>query len=1139
MNRLSITDAYQSILAKRIASNEIQNSYNLKILKTLDAVYSLANTCRNQGKDPTLIPESELTLDIAERIDKILKTPIAERLRELLGKYTTEQTAIMLTNEIATGKFGFLQQNQVLDLSIRIGLAIVTEGLTIAPLQGISTVKIKSNEDSSKYVAVSFAAPIRVVGSLHAAFCLVIADRVRKTIGLDNYRANAWNQDEVGRMIEELRIYEKNFSDLQYHVSDNDIRKTILHIPVQIDGVDTSPIEVLEHKAMRRIETDRIRGGALRVLNDGIIGRARKLNKLLNDLAITDWNWLAELEGGKLNVGAEDEASTSFGDIISGRPILSKSKQIGGFRLRYGRSFNTGLSSVGINPITAELMDYPITVGTQIKINIPQKNATTGFVDSINGPIIRLKNGSVLEITNIEQLQIHKNNIERILFLGDILISFRDFLEKNTKLSPSGYVEELWSEELRLKTENINLSSFSIPIERLNILEKNPFQITPTFEEAVFLAKTLNIGLHPKYTFYWDLVTPSDILILRKNLKIQDDTIVVNEHISDVKTIMDKTGIPHLFESNLITVHGEIAKILRTVLALDQNIQLPTEWINTCDFISHLSGFPVRNKTSIFIGVRVGKYEKTTPKKTKPPCNIIFPTGSTKGTKRDITLKTEYITTELINLFCVNCKSEAYSAKCSQCSSETKVNLSCPKCKKLIETEVCPTCKDTGYPYSEKAFPLKQKLNEAIRKVRYRPSTPLKGVQILTNSIRLPEPLEKGILRSKYGLFVYKDGTTRLDVTNAPLTHCTPEMINVDIETLRGLGYNRDINEKPLTDRTQIFELLIQDIIIPDEAADFLFKVANFIDDLLIYVYEQKPFYKLKTKKDIIGHLVIELAPQTSVGIVGRIIGFTNSHVCFAHPFWHLAKRRDCSGDSDSLILLLDTLLNFSRDYLPDQIGRLIDTPLLIQSIVIPNEAQKRIYDLDTLMKYPFDFYEAIKTETVPSRIISLANKTNIEEQPYNFGYTHPTSNISFGPANNNYSSKTTLIEKLESQIQLAKRITAVNPNDVVISILRTHLIPDITGNIKAYTSQNFKCNSCGYQYRRLPIRGNCFQCGGKLHATVTKGIVEKYFKLATKLCTEFDVDQQTKTRLEIISNNLKMLFKTEPTQLDLTDFLE
>ncbi|HEY4699976.1 MAG TPA: DNA polymerase II large subunit, partial [Nitrososphaerales archaeon] len=258
---MSITDAYLSILAKRITSNEIQNSYNLKILKTLDVIYSLANTCRNQGKDSTLTPESELTLDMAERIDRMLKTPIAERLRELLDKYTPEQTAIIIADEIATGKFGFLQPNQILDLSVRVGLAIITEGLTIAPLQGISSVKIKANEDSSKYVAVSFAAPIRIIGSIHAAFSLVIADRVRKTIGLDNYRANAWGQDEVGRMIEELRIYEKNFTDLQFHVSDNDIRKTISHIPVQIDGVDTSQIEVVTHRAMKRIETDRIRGG--------------------------------------------------------------------------------------------------------------------------------------------------------------------------------------------------------------------------------------------------------------------------------------------------------------------------------------------------------------------------------------------------------------------------------------------------------------------------------------------------------------------------------------------------------------------------------------------------------------------------------------------------------------------------------------------------------------------------------------------------------------------------------------------------------------------------------------------------------------------------------------------------------------
>jgi len=1097
---LTITDGYLSIIAKRIQYNKTQDSYNLKILKTIETIHSIANSCREQGKDPTLVAESELVLDTAERIDRILKTPMAERLRELLDKYDTQQTAVIIADEIATGKFGSLEPNKILDLAVRTGLALVTEGLTIAPLQGISTVKIKLNEDGSRYAAVSFGAPIRFIGIVNAVFCLVIADRVRKTIGLDNYRANAWNQDEAGRMIEEVRIYEKHFTDLQFHVSDDDIRKTILHIPVEIDGVGTNPIEVVIHRGMKRIETDRIRGGALRVLNDGVIGRTKRISKLLDNLGINDWNWLTELEGGKLKKDEEDRTNTSFADIISGRPVLSKSEQIGGFRLRYGRSFNTGVSTFGINPITAELLDYPIVVGTQIKVDNPKKNAAIGFVDSINGPIVRLKNGSVLEIKTLEELQNYKNNIEKILFLGDILIDSRDFAEKDAKLPPSGHVEELWVEELRLKTGYLNHDEFPISIERIKSLQEDPFQTTPTFEEAVFLAQTLNIGLHPRYTFYWDLVTPSDILVLRKNLKIQDDRLIVNEYVDNIKTILEKIGIPHLFELNSVTIRGQISDILRSVLALDKNIQLPTEWTNTCNFISSLAGYPIRNKTSVFVGVRVGKYEKTTVKNTKPPINIIFPTGDTSDKSRDITLKTEYITTELINLICVNCKSDAYSVKCPRCGSETKPNLSCPKCNKLIEAEICPTCKGYGYPYSEKVFPLKEKLAEAIRQVHYRPNTPLKYVKTLVNPTRMPELLEKGILRMKHGLFVYKDGTCRLDITNAPLTHCTAEMIDVSIETLQELGYNQDTKGRTLTNKDQLFELLIQDLVIPYDAADFLFKIANFIDDLLIYLYGQKPFYKLKTKNDILGHLVIGIAPQTSVGVVGRIIGFTKTHVCFAHPLWHSAKRRDCGGDSDSLILLLDTLLNFSRDYLPAQVGGLIDTPLLIQPIVVPSETQKQIYS---------------------------------------FGYTHPTSNISFGPSNNSYSSKTTLIEKLENQIQLAKRIAAVDSNDVVAAVLQTHLIPDIVGNMNAYTSQTFRCSSCGSQYRRLPIRGDCLQCGEKLQATVTKGSVEKYLKLATKLCNEFNVDQNIKTRLEIISSELKMLFKTEPVQSDLTVFLE
>ncbi len=50
--------------------------------------------------------------------------------------------------------------------------------------------------------------------------------------------------------------------------------------------------------------------------------------------------------------------------------------------------------------------------------------------------------------------------------------------------------------------------------------------------------------------------------------------------------------------------------------------------------------------------------------------------------------------------------------------------------------------------------------------------------------------------------------------------------------------------------------------------------------------------------------------------------GSRTAEACFAHPVFHAAKRRNCDGDEDSVTLLLDALLNFSRAYLPDTRGR-------------------------------------------------------------------------------------------------------------------------------------------------------------------------------------------------------------------------
>ena len=112
---------------------------------------------------------------------------------------------------------------------------MVTEGVTIAPLQGISDVKIKNNADGSQYLSVAFAGPIRSAGGTEAALTMLIADHVRKVAGLAKYVANSFD-DETGRFVEELRIYEREVMGFQFKVLDEDVIKCISNLPVELDG---------------------------------------------------------------------------------------------------------------------------------------------------------------------------------------------------------------------------------------------------------------------------------------------------------------------------------------------------------------------------------------------------------------------------------------------------------------------------------------------------------------------------------------------------------------------------------------------------------------------------------------------------------------------------------------------------------------------------------------------------------------------------------------------------------------------------------------------------------------------------------------------------------------------------------------
>ena len=1109
--------------------------YYSKILHTLHDGYQRAASARRRGIDVADVIEPKVAYDLADRVAKMHDLDIGDRLRALLSATTKEKTALKIAEEIALGDYGVDDLRERLDSAVRVSLAVVTEGVTVAPLQGIADVQIKSNSDGSQYLSVSFAGPIRSAGGTEAALTMLIADHARKVVGLAKYAADSFD-DETGRFVEELRVYEREVMGFQFKVLDEDVVKCISLLPVELDGVDTDPVEVVGHKGMRRIATDRVRGGALRVMNDGLIGRSRKLLKLVESLKLEGWEWLKELKGA-IQTGEDDAAQHRMAEVITGRPVLSMTKKVGGFRLRYGRSCNTGFATVGIHPAVPVLLNHAIVSGTQIKMDVPGKASTLAVVDSIEAPIVRLDDGKVTQVRTAQHAEAIKGKVSKILYLGDMLISYGDFLENNAQLLPASYTEEVWSQQLRAKL----VASDNIPDRHRLVEFARDWSTAPSLSEALQISEGLGLPLHPRYLLYWDSITPVDAICLAENLRQSGPgTMPFDEKLKD---ILERLGVYHsVADGSIVFDDADQETVLRRLLR-----EPPGQAGDTLALVTQMSGgIIIMRKFASSVAVRVGRPEKAAERKMKPPVHVLFPIGNSGGATRDIlkASRESAFFAEIANRFCPGCKIPSIGTHCRKCGESTLLRCLCMTChRELEEGEKCPRCNKDGITHASVSFPLKQALDEAQKKVGQRAHEPLKGVKSLMSRHRAAEPLEKGILRQKHSLYAFKDGTIRFDATNVTLTHFRPEWTGVSVEKLRELGYSKDCNGQELVSSSQLVELMLQDIIIPRDCAMHLVNAANFVDDELASLYGIEKYYNLREVGDLIGHIVVGLAPHTSVGIIGRIIGFVDSQACFASPIWHSAKRRDCDGDADSLMLVMDAFLNFSFDFLPDKIGGLMDAPLLLQPIVLPYEVQRQAQNVDIAHAYSMEFFESTWKHGRPgelaSKIETIGSRAGQESQFYGFDFTHSTSLLTTSEQRSAYSSLNTMEEKLKMQFDTAKLISAVDPNEVASMVLTTHILPDIMGNMRSYSSQMFRCTSCGEKYRRLPLLGSCAKCGNAISPTVTRGSVEKYLSIATDMCAQYKVGEYLNSRVQSLSAELKLLFR-EPkkTQSFLTEFM-
>jgi DNA polymerase II large subunit len=250
-----------------------------------------------------------------------------------------------------------------------------------------------------------------------------------------------------------------------------------------------------------------------------------------------------------------------------------------------------------------------------------------------------------------------------------------------------------------------------------------------------------------------------------------------------------------------------------------------------------------------------------------------------------------------------------------------------------------------------------------------------------------------------------------------------------------------------------------------------------------------------------------------------------------------------CDGDEDSVILLLDGILNFSKSLLPAKRGGMMDASLVLTVLLDPHEIDDESYNVDQVTTYPLEFYHKtignVDPKEVEDIIDIVEHRLDTPAQYTGFRFSHPTSSISAGPSCTAYKILDTMEEKVIAQLDLAKKIRAVDAKDVAERVFSHHLLRDIVGCLRRFGMQKVRCNSCNRKYRRIPLSGKCPNCGGKLLLTVSEGTVTKYLDLAEKIVNGQDLDLYHKQRIILLKKALKSLFKDDsPKQVKLGEYI-
>ncbi|MBN1160034.1 MAG: DNA polymerase II large subunit [Candidatus Diapherotrites archaeon] len=1143
---------------ENLPGSENVRKYQKNILAEVEKIYTVAENARKQGFDVSDSVESPPATNTAERAEGMVGPKgLAKRFPEIMKENNEDifLSELQTIREIIDGKIGGItDKEKALEQALRTVLAIETQGTVVSPIEGLTEVHIKKNHDSTNYVELWYAGPIRSAGGTAAALTMLWADYARQYMGLDKFKPT---QDEIGRYLEEMEIF-FDVQSRQAKFTMEQIKWVVEHLPVAITGsAGGIEVEVTKHRDLERVQGNFVREGMLLALLEGILLKAPKVFNF-SKKAKLDWSWLEKILKVKKSEGGEKielKPVTNYlvKGLAAGRPIFGHPMRQGGFRFRFGRGRNGGLMSKSCHPATMRILQDFLAVGTQLMIERPGKATCLTPNDTIDGPIIKLRNGDVIRVNSEKQAIEVRDNIKKILYLGDLLVAFGDFRKSGDNLVPVGYVPEWWVLEVK-KALNEKKGVHGVDIEKIL---KDPYNVAP--EDALNISLQLKVPLHPEYIHYYKVLNREKIIEILKALENSEmefskDNKIERLIIRDdkIKPYLEEIGLEHQYRVGSIIIGKKYAyalmKTFGLVLAgnpLEKLEEIKTE--NPLEILSELSGITIRDKGGTFTGSRMGRPEVASAREMKGNPHVLFPIGNAGGNTRDICKAADNVGNLDVDISlykCPDCGDELPTHFCNKCHKRaTKLRI-CPKCDKKDESSTCPVCNSPMREYSKRKIDLNEILTDALRRLGERKPKIIKGVKGIMSDEKVPEPIEKGILRAKHGIHIFKDGTARYEMLNLMVTHLKPKELGHSIEKMKELGYTRDYLGNELTNEEQIVEIYPQEILLSEDSVEHFINLANYLDELLVKFYGLKPYYNVKTKEDMIGQLVMSIAPHTANAVVGRVLGFTRSRSNFAHPYYQVQKRRNCDGEQDSTTLLLDLLLNFSKHYLPSHRGGMQDAPLVTTAIIDARDIDDEVYEMEVCTEYPLELYEKAQELSMPYAINIPIVKSKIgnEDQFDGLLFTHNTTTFNAGPTRSAYTSLKTMQEKVEAQIDLQNKIMAVDEIDAAERVLTSHFIRDIMGNMRAFARQNFRCPKCNTIFRRPPLTGKC-DCGGDIILTISRGTVEKYLKISQDLVDKYKVTDYLKQRIQILNDEIKECFKeitvgADRNQTSLSDFI-